>query len=73
MGAEDGWPMEEKNADAEVSLIFFQDEKTLAKLIVEVQDTQEILNKQKTDNNVRHQNNTAGVSKLLRILVVIIV
>ncbi|XP_006787132.1 sperm-associated antigen 5 [Neolamprologus brichardi] len=28
-----------------------QDEKTLAKLIVEVQDTQEILNKQKTDNN----------------------
>lgn len=65
--------MEEKNADAEVSLIFFQDEKTLAKLIVEVQDTQEILNKQKTDNNVRHQNNTAGVSKLLRILVVIIV
>lgn len=41
----------------------------LAKLIVEVQDTQEILNKQKTDNNVRHQNNTAGVSKLLRILV----
>lgn len=73
MGAEDGWPMEKKNADAEVSLIFFQDEKTLAKLIVEVQDTQEILNKQKTDNNVRHQNNTAGVSKLLRILVVIIV
>lgn len=65
--------MEKKNADAEVSLIFFQDEKTLAKLIVEVQDTQEILNKQKTDNNVRHQNNTAGVSKLLRILVVIIV
>lgn len=63
--------MEEKNA--EVSFIFFQDEKTLAKLIVEVQDTQEILNKQKTDNNVRHQNNTAGVSKLLRILVVIIV
>lgn len=54
-------------------LFFFQDEKTLAKLIVEVQDTQEILNKQKTDNNVRHQNNTAGVSKLLRILVVIIV
>lgn len=63
--------MEEKNS--EVSFIFFQDEKTLAKLIVEVQDTQEILNKQKTDNNVRHQNNTAGVSKLLRILVVIIV
>uniref|UniRef100_A0A3P9CUY0 Sperm associated antigen 5 n=1 Tax=Maylandia zebra TaxID=106582 RepID=A0A3P9CUY0_9CICH len=30
---------------------FFQDEKMLAKLIVEVQDTQEILNKQKTDNN----------------------
>nr|XP_005727094.1 PREDICTED: sperm-associated antigen 5 [Pundamilia nyererei] len=28
-----------------------QDEKMLAKLIVEVQDTQEILNKQKTDNN----------------------
>ncbi|XP_063324658.1 sperm-associated antigen 5-like isoform X1 [Pelmatolapia mariae] len=28
-----------------------QDEKTLAKLMVEVQDTQEILNKQKTDNN----------------------
>lgn len=27
------------------------DEKTLAKLIVEVQETQEILNKQKTDNN----------------------
>lgn len=44
----------------------------LAKLIVEVQDTQEILNKQKTDNNVRHQNNTSGVSKLLRILVVIV-
>lgn len=62
--------MEEKNA--EVSFVFFQDEKMLAKLIVEVQDTQEILNKQKTDNNVRHQNNTAGVSKLLRILVVIV-
>lgn len=62
--------MEEKNA--EVSFVFFQDEKMLAKLIVEVQDTQEILNKQKTDNNVRHQNNTAGVSKLLRILIVIV-
>lgn len=66
--------MEEKNS--EVSFLFFfsffQDEKMLAKLIVEVQDTQEILNKQKTDNNVRHQNNTAGVSKLLRILVVIV-
>lgn len=66
--------MEEKNSEVSFFLFFFsfQDEKMLAKLIVEVQDTQEILNKQKTDNNVRHQNNTAGVSKLLRILVVIV-
>lgn len=63
--------MEEKNSEVSF-FFFFQDEKMLAKLIVEVQDTQEILNKQKTDNNVRHQNNTAGVSKLLRILVVIV-
>lgn len=66
--------MEEKNSEVSFFCFFFsfQDEKMLAKLIVEVQDTQEILNKQKTDNNVRHQNNTAGVSKLLRILVVIV-
>lgn len=66
--------MKEKNSEVSFFLFFFsfQDEKMLAKLIVEVQDTQEILNKQKTDNNVRHQNNTAGVSKLLRILVVIV-
>lgn len=66
--------MEEKNSEVSFFFFsfFFQDEKMLAKLIVEVQDTQEILNKQKTDNNVRHQNNTAGVSKLLHILVVIV-
>lgn len=64
--------MEEKNSEVFLFVFSFQDEKMLAKLIVEVQDTQEILNKQKTDNNVRHQNNTAGVSKLLRILVVIV-
>uniref|UniRef100_A0A3B4FVT3 Sperm associated antigen 5 n=1 Tax=Pundamilia nyererei TaxID=303518 RepID=A0A3B4FVT3_9CICH len=41
----------QQQKNAEVSFVFFQDEKMLAKLIVEVQDTQEILNKQKTDNN----------------------
>lgn len=36
-------------------LFVLKGEKTLAKLMVDVQETQEILNKHKTDNNVRHQ------------------
>lgn len=34
---------------------FMQVEKTLTKLMSEVQDTQDVLNKHKTDSNVREQ------------------
>lgn len=34
---------------------FTQDEKTLTKLMSEVQDTQDVLNKHKTESNVRQQ------------------
>lgn len=34
--------------------LFSQDEKTVTKLMSEVQETQEILNKHKTESKVRH-------------------
>ncbi len=36
--------------------LFTQDEKTVTKLMSEIQETQETLNKHKADSNVRQQN-----------------
>lgn len=36
-------------------ILFFKDEKTLTKLMADVQEAQEILNKHKTDNHVRNK------------------
>lgn len=35
-------------------LLFAQDEKSIAKLMSDIQETQEILNKHKAESNVRH-------------------
>lgn len=38
----------------ETLLLFAQDEKTIARLMSDIQETQEILNKHKAESNVRH-------------------
>lgn len=35
--------------------VFIQDEKTVSKLMAEIKEAHEILNKHKTDNNVSHK------------------